>query len=160
MPEREGWMRIGWVADPWVGGSVRVFWNPGSDRVQVDCPPRRDRPCSAAPMEMPTSPRADGTVNYVAVITVRDDTTVILQARPQYTGGGSVTARYMSVVVPPPSDNEYFLWAMRVAAHTHNTMYLPANFWERNVPERRVILIKEAHGLAARKAHGNRARNS
>jgi len=41
MPDREGWMCIGWVADPWVGGGLRVVWKPSSDQVRMDRPPPR-----------------------------------------------------------------------------------------------------------------------
>lgn len=157
IPNREGWMRIGWVIDPWVGGGHRIFWNPAANRVQVDRPPRRSR--TAKPfVRQTTSPVSspDGTTPSVAVITVRDDTTVILEARPQYGTDRSVMAHHMSVAVPPPSDNEYFLWAMGIATHTYNTLQLPAGFWERNASERRDILIKQAHELATRKAGKHR----
>lgn len=71
---------------------------------------RRREPAPAIP--------PNGTIPYVAAITVRDDTTVILKARPQYRSDRPVTTHHMSVVVPQPADNEHFLWAIGIAAHT------------------------------------------
>jgi len=155
MPDREGWMRIGWVADPWIGGSLRVFWHPGVDRVRVDRPPRREAPRRAAAQEQSPSPRVDGKINYVAVIRIRDDGTVTLEVRPLYSGQPQSAARHMRIVVPDDG-NAYFAWAMEIAARTYNTVYLPGDFWERTMQERRDILIKLAHELAACKAGKHR----
>ncbi len=140
-------MRIGWVADPWVSGSLRVFWKPSSDQVRMDRPPQRKGHRGPAEQKQASSPRADGKVRYVAVIRILDDGTVTLEVRPLYSGEPQARTRHMRVVVPSDG-NEYFAWAMVIASRKYNTVYLQGDFWERTMQERRDILLAEGYVLA------------
>jgi hypothetical protein len=140
-------MRIGWVADPWVSGSLRVFLYPDANRVQVDRPPQRTHHGGPAEQKQASFPRADGKVRYVAVIRVLDDGTVTLEVRPLYSGKPQARTRHMRVVVPSDG-NEYFAWTAAIAARKYNTVYLQGDFWERTMQERRDILLAEGHALA------------
>jgi len=155
-PDREGWMRIGWVVDPSVGGNLRVFWHPSANRVQVDRPPQRDASRTAVVHEQAPSPMADGTLMYVAVIRVLDDDTVTLEVRPLYSGEPQARTRHMRVVVPADG-TEYFEWAMAIAARKHNTVFLPGDFWERPSRDRRDILVAEGHALAKERSEKRRS---
>lgn len=154
-PDRAGWMRIGWVVDPSVGGSLRVFWKPSSDQVQMDRPPQRKGHRTDSTHEQAPSPMADGTVMYVVVIRVLDDDTVTLEVRPLYSGEPQARTRHMCVVVPNDG-SEYFDWAMAIATRAYNTVFLPGDFWERPSQDRRDILVAEGHALAKKRSQKRR----
>jgi len=126
---------------------LRVFWKPSSDQVRMDRPPPRKGHRGPVEQRQAPSPRADGKIMYVAVIRILDDGTVTLEVRPLYSGEPQPRTRHMRVVVPSDG-NEYFEWAMAIASRKYNTVYLPRDFWERTMQERRDILLAEGYVLA------------
>lgn len=120
-PDHDGWMRIGWVRDPaWLGGGLRVFWQPQSGRVKVDRPP---------PSGPPEPVLADPTDTHAAIITVLDDDRVVLRVRPLWAGPfPTIGGHRIRVAIPHPEDDKYFLWAMTLAQHSYHTITIPAEF--------------------------------
>lgn len=79
-----------------MGGKLRIFWHPASNRVQVDWPPQHQ------PILIPTPPvPSDLTVTYIAVIWVRyEDDLVTLRARPLHGADDTTANRAMAIAVP------------------------------------------------------------
>lgn len=151
-PDHAGWMRIGRVDDPWVGGMLRIFWHPASNRVQVDRPPQHQRILitSEPPVSTPT-------VTYVAVIRVRhEDNLVTLRARPQHDPGETTANRAMAIAVPQPKGQTYWVWAMKVASRGYNPIQVPELFPLMSAAARRDILITHAYAIGARIARESR----
>ncbi len=144
-PDGMDWMRVGWVDDPWIGGKLCIFWHPGTNRVQVDRPPqpRRMLIASSAPDPRPT-------ITVTATINVRGDSLVTMQVRPLRSPEPIIT-----LVVPAPRGQPYWVWSMRTAAAKTHELHLPTTFSSMDARGRRELLVQQAYVLASRIACGS-----
>ncbi len=147
--DREGWMKIGWVRDPaWLGGGLRVFWDPRNNRVQMDRPP----PPGPPPPEL-VSPRD----THVVRIDVGARERITLRVRPERTASGrTIGGHHIQLTIPHPEADTYFLWAMTIARHGYHTITIPDDFNLMPPPYRRQWLIDVVYRLAERIEMGRR----
>lgn len=144
-PDAAGWMKIGWIDDPWIAGKLRIFWHPGTNHIQVDRPPqpRSMLIASAAPDPRPT-------ITVVATVSVRNDNLVTMLVRPLRSSEPIII-----VVVPAPRHQPYWIWAMRTASVKTRELRIPATFLTMDAIERRDLVVQQAFMLASRIAYGS-----
>lgn len=144
-PDAAGWMKIGWIDDPWIGGKLRIFWHPGTNHVQVDRPPQPRSMLIAS-----TASDPGPTITVVATLNVRNDNLVTMHVHPLQS-----SEPIFIVVVPAPCHLPFWIWAIRTAAGTKRELRMPTTFWTLDAIERRDLLVQHAHMLASQIACGS-----
>jgi len=148
-PDFQGWVSLGYVVDAVVAGKLRIFWHPGSNRVQVDRPPYRPHVITPKP-----APALLHSLFYAITVKVRGDR-VTLRARLSIGKQEGASSPVLTVPVPLPEDEVeryWFISMMRFAEPGIHYAKMPPEFPVWTGLERRAFVIAYAHELAIRKA--------